>query len=193
MEKNWERFAKVRGDRLVIGDGPLYPSQPLFRFFLWWLSWSCTGSTFGSASPTWYMNTVLFLHKHILWVLDTCPKKFQVHDMYLFEGFWDVLKYVETSLNPVPNAHVCVCIWWYILQNYNYKLRFQNLYTTFHRYPWGLWPLKILMFALLVTREIATYSWPWEKTRDNKYMLGLLLILMSKSWGLPPPGWACLS
>jgi hypothetical protein len=24
-------------------------------------------------------------------------------------------------------------------------------------YPSGLWPLKILMFALLVTREIATY------------------------------------
>jgi hypothetical protein len=23
--------------------------------------------------------------------------------------------------------HKCVCIWWYILQNYNYKLHFQNL------------------------------------------------------------------
>ncbi len=23
---------------------------------------------------------------------------------------------------------MCVCIWWYILQNYNYKLHFQNLY-----------------------------------------------------------------
>ncbi len=23
--------------------------------------------------------------------------------------------------------HRCVCIWWYILQNYNYKLHFQNL------------------------------------------------------------------
>jgi hypothetical protein len=55
-------------------------------------------------------------------------------------------------------------------------------------YPWGPWLLKILMFALLVTREIATYSWPWEKTRDGKYMLGLLLILISKSWGCPPLG-----
>jgi hypothetical protein len=55
-------------------------------------------------------------------------------------------------------------------------------------YPSGPWPLKILMFALLVTREIATYSWPWEKTRDVKYMLGLLLILISKSWGCPPLG-----
>jgi hypothetical protein len=24
--------------------------------------------------------------------------------------------------------HRCVCIWWYILQNYNYKLHFQNLF-----------------------------------------------------------------
>ncbi len=62
------------------------------------------------------------------------------------------------------------------------------LYITFPMYPWGPWPLKILMFALLVTREIATYSWPWEKTEDNKYMLGLLLILISKSWGCLPPG-----
>jgi hypothetical protein len=34
-------------------------------------------------------------------------------------------------------------------------------------YPSGLWPLKILMFALLVTHEIATYSSPWEKTGDG--------------------------
>jgi hypothetical protein len=25
--------------------------------------------------------------------------------------------------------HKCVCIWWYILQNYNYKLHFQNLFV----------------------------------------------------------------
>ncbi len=35
------------------------------------------------------------------------------------------------------------------------------LYTTFCMYPSGPWLLKILMFALLVTGEIATYSWPW--------------------------------
>ncbi len=62
-----------------------------------------------------------------------------------------------------------------------------SLYTTFRMYPWGPWLLKILMFALLVTREIATYSWPWEKTRDGKYMLGLLLILISKSSPFLPP------
>jgi hypothetical protein len=39
--------------------------------------------------------------------------------------------------------------------NYIYKT---SLYTTFRMYSLGPWPLKILMFALLVTREIATYS-----------------------------------
>jgi hypothetical protein len=84
--------------------------------------------------------------------------------------------------------HKCVCIWWFILQNYNYKLHFQNLFI-YHipHVSIGPWLLKILMFALLVTREIATYNWPWEKTGDSKYMLGLLLILISKSWGCPPP------
>ncbi len=59
--------------------------------------------------------------------------------------------------------HWCVCIWWYILQNYNYKLHFQNLfiYNILH-VSMGTSPLKILMFALLGTPEIATYSWPWE-------------------------------
>jgi hypothetical protein len=84
--------------------------------------------------------------------------------------------------------HRCVYIWWYILQNYNYKLHFQNLsiYITFCTYPWGPWPLKILMFALLVTHRIATYSRPWEKTGDSKYMLGLLLILIQNFGGAPP-------
>jgi hypothetical protein len=40
---------------------------------------------------------------------------------------------------------------------------------TFRMYPLGPWLLKILMFARLVTREIATYSWPWEYTEDDKY------------------------
>jgi hypothetical protein len=56
--------------------------------------------------------------------------------------------------------HRCVCIWQYILQNYNYKLHFQNLSI-------------YLMFAQLVTCEIATYSWPLEKTRDGKYSISL--------------------
>jgi hypothetical protein len=39
------------------------------------------------------------------------------------------LLYIKTSLNPVPNAHVCVYLTVHItkLQNHNYKLHFQNL------------------------------------------------------------------
>jgi hypothetical protein len=37
----------------------------------------------------------------------------------------------KLHFNPVPNAQVCVCIWRYILQNYNYKLHLQNL-STYH-------------------------------------------------------------
>jgi hypothetical protein len=75
-----------------------------------------------------------------------------------------------------------------VFDNTYYKITTTNyisktsLYTTFCMYPWGPWPLKILMFALLVTLEIATYSWPWEKTGDSKY------IFISKSWGCPPRG-----
>jgi hypothetical protein len=36
MEKNWERSAKVFGDRLVIGDGPVYPNWS----WNWWYSLS---------------------------------------------------------------------------------------------------------------------------------------------------------
>ncbi len=42
-----------------------------------------------------------------------------------------------------------------IITNYISKT---SLYTTFHMYPSEPWPLKILMFALLVTHEIAPYS-----------------------------------
>jgi hypothetical protein len=97
---------------------------------------------------------------------------------------------IYTSLNPVPNAQVCGFFdgTYYKITTRNYISK-TSLYTTFHMYPLGPWPLKILMFALLVTCEITTYNWPWEKTGDCKYMLGLLLILTSKSWGwgCPPP------
>ncbi len=111
--------------------------------------------------------------------------------------FWPdqpIIPYTSTSLIPVPNAQVCVFdSTYYKITTINYISK-TSLYITFCIYPYGPWPLKILMFALLVTCEIATYSWAWEKTRDGKYMLGLLLMLISKSWGChPPPGWACLS
>jgi len=63
--------------------------------------------------------------------------------------------YKGTSLNPVPNAQVCV------FYGTHYKITITNyisktsLYMTFRMYPSGPWLLKILIFALLVTREIA--------------------------------------
>jgi hypothetical protein len=58
----------------------------------------------------------------------------------------------STSLNPVPNAQVCaqVCVF----DGTFYKITTTNYISM---YPSGPWPLKILMFAQLVTREIATY------------------------------------
>ncbi len=65
-----------------------------------------------------------------------------------------------TSFNPMPNAQVCV------FDSTYYKITITNyisetsLYITFRMYSLGPCLLKILMFAfaLLVTREIATYS-----------------------------------
>jgi hypothetical protein len=51
-----------------------------------------------------------------------------------------------SSLNPVPNAQVCV------FDSTYYKITTTNYISMYS------WALKILMFALLVTCEIATYS-----------------------------------
>jgi hypothetical protein len=64
-----------------------------------------------------------------------------------------------TSLNPCL-LHICVCVFdgtYYKIKTTNYISK-TSLYTTFRMYPSEPWLLKILMFALLVTREIATYS-----------------------------------
>ncbi len=52
----------------------------------------------------------------------------------------------KCSMNPFLPVHLTIHIT---------KLHLQ---TTFRMYPSGPRPLKILMFALLVTREMATYS-----------------------------------
>jgi hypothetical protein len=58
----------------------------------------------------------------------------------------------------MPNAQLCVFDGtYYKITTTNYISK-TSLYTTFCMYPSGPWPLKILMFALLVTREIVTYS-----------------------------------
>jgi hypothetical protein len=99
-----------------------------------------------------------------------------------------ISNYYFTSLNPVPNAHVCVYLMVHIT-----KLQLQ---TTFPK------PLFIPHFAeLLVAAErlpklpkhyhvaqVHTYVLVCLRTLCEEYMLGLLLILISKSWGCPPPG-----
>ncbi len=77
--------------------------------------------------------------------------------MTLFCCINTVVAYISTSLNPVLNAQVCVFDGTYYkitITNYIFKT---SLYTTFCMYSLGPWLLKILMSALFVTREIATY------------------------------------
>jgi hypothetical protein len=58
----------------------------------------------------------------------------------------------------MPNAQVCVFDGtYYKITTTNYISK-TSLYTTIHMYSSGPQPLKISMFALLVTCEIATYS-----------------------------------
>ncbi len=100
-----------------------------------------------------------------------------------------------TSLNPCLMQR-CVCIWWDIVQNYNYKLHFQNL--SIYHIPHisigaGPWPLKILMFALLVTHEIATYNWPWERPEMANICWVCCLYWYQNLGGAPPRGQAFLS
>jgi hypothetical protein len=60
-------------------------------------------------------------------------------------------------LNPVPNAQELITKLTVHITITNYISK-TSLYMTFRMYLSRPWPLKILMFALLVTREIATYS-----------------------------------
>ncbi len=107
-----------------------------------------------------------------------------------------VLSCVCTSLNPVLDASV------YVFDGTYYKITITNyisktsIYTTFRMYPWGPWPLKILMFALLVTREIATSSWPWDsniqltvrKDWRRQIYVGFVADIDIKILGVPPLG-----
>jgi hypothetical protein len=99
-------------------------------------------------------------------------------------SFWRSSSFDYTLVWAPCLMHRCVCIWRYILQNYNYKLHFH-----------------VSMGTLAAENlDVCTACNPWdsntqltmEKTRDNKYMLALLLILISKSRGCPPRARACL-
>jgi hypothetical protein len=51
--------------------------------------------------------------------------------------------------------HRCVCIWWYILQNYNYKLHFQNLFI------YDIWHVSIGTLAV-ENLDVCTTCDPWN-------------------------------
>jgi hypothetical protein len=103
--------------------------------------------------------------------------------------------YINFLLAPVWALHRCVCIWQYILQNYNYKLHFQNL--SIYHIP------HVFMGPLAAENlDVCTACDPWDSNiqltmvKDRRRQIypkchsnrKLTTILISKSWG-----WACLS
>jgi hypothetical protein len=74
---------------------------------------------------------------------------------------WFCFKLVLGLLVPGPLSKVT------LKHEYFVYISKTSLYTTFRMYPSGRWLLKILMFALLVTREIATYSCPCGKRPET--------------------------
>jgi hypothetical protein len=91
--------------------------------------------------------------------------------------------------------HRCVCIWRYILQNYNYKLHFQNL--SIYHIP------HVFMGTLAVeNHDVCTACDPWDSNiqltvvKDQRRQIypkchsnrKLTTILILKSWGCPPLG-----
>ncbi len=91
--------------------------------------------------------------------------------------------------------HKSVCIWQYILQNYNYKLHFQNL---------SIYHIPHVFIGTLIAEnfDVCTACDPWDSNiqltmvKDRRWQIypqchsnrKLTTILISKSWGWPPPG-----
>ncbi len=96
-----------------------------------------------------------------------------------------------TSLNPVPNAQVCVFDGTY------YKITITNyINIMWNRIFQRVSLLVILMSFWLLSKLPKHYhatQWMYAyilicfRALCGEYMLGLLLILISKSWGWPPP------
>ncbi len=68
--------------------------------------------------------------------------------------------------------HKCVCIWWYILQNYNYKLHFQNL-SIYHIPHVSIRTLAVENLDVCTAYDPWDSNIPWEYTGDGKYTLML--------------------
>jgi hypothetical protein len=89
----------------------------------------------------------------------------------------------------------CVCIWWYILQNYNYKLHFQNL---------SIYHIPHVSMGTLATEnlDVCTACDPWDsniqltmgRDRRQQICVGFVADIDIKILGVPPLGGrACLS
>jgi hypothetical protein len=114
---------------------------------------------FYARSPLWLQRKILWKKKKTTLLGTTWGRSFLAttsllwdklpHDCLLraMDGWRD-----GWMTGRMDGKHRCVCIWWYILQNYNYKLHFQNL--SMYHIP------HVFSIALLVTREIATYNPP---------------------------------
>ncbi len=92
--------------------------------------------------------------------------------------------------------HRCVCIWRYILQNYNYKLHFQNL---------SIYHISHVFIGTLAAEnlDVCTACDPWNSNiqpiEDGKYTSNVTrtgnwrLYWYQNLGGAPPLGRACLS
>ncbi len=140
---------------------PLSSSCPIFYSFVVCLQWF----------ETWCMHQ-LKLYQPSLYsrYKETMIKNFKLEILICLNSpvtkHWTPLhqtSYIFAIVWTLCLMHRCVCVFdgtYYKITSTNYISK-TSLYTTFRMYSSGPWPLKILMFALLVTREIATYSWPW--------------------------------
>ncbi len=132
-------------------------------------------------APTKWIKPMFFRNKRWMhgWMVHFCLIEFP---------------YKSTSLNLVPNAHVCVCIWRYILQNYNYKLHFQNL-SIFHI------PYVSIGTLAAENLDVCTTCDSWDnniqltmgKDRRQQIYVGFVAHSDIKILRVPPRGWTCLS
>jgi hypothetical protein len=145
-------------------------------------------------------------------VTNICQSMMWLKCVFYTIFFWcNIIKI--TSSNVMSNVYIyilvwtpclmhrCVCIWWYILQNYNYKLHFQNL---------SIYHIPHVFIGTLAAEnlDVCIACDPWDSNiqltmvKDQRWQIypkchsnrKLTTILMYQNLGgAPPRGWACLS
>jgi hypothetical protein len=95
--------------------------------------------------------------------------------------------YIILVWTPCP-THRCVCIWRYILQNYNYKLHFQNL---------SIYHIPHIFIGTLAAEnlDVCTACDPWDsniqltmgKDQRQQIYVGFVGDIDMKILGVPPP------